>query len=39
MWEIIRQGLPARRAIFRFIENVLAEERFDPAAVNRYCRE
>ncbi|MBA2487363.1 MAG: phosphotransferase [Nitrospira sp.] len=26
-----------RRKIFRFIENVLAVERFDPADVNRYC--
>jgi hypothetical protein len=27
-----------RRKIFRFIENVLAVGRFDPAEVNRYCR-
>lgn len=27
-----------RRTIFRFIENVLAEPRFDPAEVHRYCR-
>jgi hypothetical protein len=26
-----------RHAIFLFIQNVLAEERFDPAEVNRYC--
>jgi aminoglycoside phosphotransferase (APT) family kinase protein len=26
-----------RRALFRFIENVLAAERFDPASANRYC--
>lgn len=26
-----------RRKIFRFIENVLATPRFDPADVNRYC--
>lgn len=26
-----------RRKIFRFIENVLATARFDPADVNRYC--
>jgi hypothetical protein len=26
-----------RRKIFRFIENVLAADRFDPADVNRYC--
>jgi hypothetical protein len=31
-------SLPVRRSIFRFIENVLAEERFDPAAVDRYCK-
>ncbi|MEK7293960.1 MAG: aminoglycoside phosphotransferase family protein, partial [Nitrospirota bacterium] len=30
--------LSVRRTLFRFIENVLAEERFDPADVNRYCR-
>lgn len=28
-----------RRKIFRFIENVLAVPRFDPADVNRYCEE
>jgi hypothetical protein len=27
-----------RKSIFNFIENVLAEERFDPADVNRYLR-
>jgi len=26
-----------RRTIFRFIQNVLAAERFDPGEVNRYC--
>jgi aminoglycoside phosphotransferase (APT) family kinase protein len=26
-----------RRAIFNFIKNVLAADRFDPGAVNRYC--
>lgn len=26
-----------RRKIFRFIENVLATSRFDPADINRYC--
>jgi len=26
-----------RRTIFRFIQNVLAAERFEPADVNRYC--
>lgn len=31
-------SMPVRRTLFRFIENVLAEERFDPADVNRYCR-
>ncbi len=29
--------LALRRKIFRFIENVLAVPRFDPADVNRYC--
>ena len=29
--------LSVRRTLFRFIQNVLAEERFDPNAVNRYC--
>ncbi len=29
--------LAVRRKIFRFIENVLAVPRFDPADVNRYC--
>ena len=29
--------LAVRRKIFRFIENVLAVEQFDPADVNRYC--
>ena len=27
-----------RRKLFRFIENVLAVDRFDPADVNRYCK-
>lgn len=31
--------VPVRRAIFTFVENVLSIERFDPAEVNRYCRE
>lgn len=31
-------SLEVRRAIFRFIQNVLASERFDPAEVNRYCK-
>lgn len=31
--------LTVRRALFNFIRNVLAEERFDPAEVNRYCAE
>jgi hypothetical protein len=30
--------MEVRRTIFRFIENVLAVERFDPAEVNRYCQ-
>ncbi|HEX9742611.1 MAG TPA: phosphotransferase [Nitrospiraceae bacterium] len=30
--------MDVRRSIFRFVENVLADDRFDPAAVNRYCR-
>jgi hypothetical protein len=30
--------LPVRRALFRFIQNVLAGDRFDPADANRYCR-
>lgn len=29
--------LGVRRAIFSFMENVLASERFDPKEVNRYC--
>ena len=29
--------MTVRRAIFNFIQNVLAVERFDPAEVNRYC--
>lgn len=29
--------MDVRRAIFRFIENVLAVDRFDPKEVNRYC--
>ena len=33
-----RLSLKVRRSIFRFVENVLAAERFDPADVNRYCR-
>lgn len=28
-----------RRKIFRFIENVLASDHFDPAHINRYCGE
>ena len=28
-----------RRTIFTFVENVLSIDRFDPADVNRYCRE
>jgi hypothetical protein len=31
-------AIEVRRTIFRFVENVLADERFDPAEVNRYCR-
>lgn len=27
-----------RRSLFNFIQNVLAESRFNPAEVNRYCR-
>jgi len=30
--------MAVRRSLFRFIQNVLAEERFDPAEANRYCR-
>jgi hypothetical protein len=29
--------VPVRRKIFRFIENVLAADCFDPADANRYC--
>jgi hypothetical protein len=31
-------AMDVRRTIFHFVENVLADERFDPAEVNRYCR-
>ena len=31
--------IEVRRTIFRFIEHVLDEPRFDPARVNEYCRE
>ncbi len=31
--------ITVRRRLFNFIRNVLAIERFDPAEVNRYCRE
>ena len=31
--------MDVRRSIFRIVENVLADDRFDPARVNRYCRE
>ncbi|MBM4123463.1 MAG: aminoglycoside phosphotransferase family protein [Nitrospira sp.] len=31
-------SLQVRRSLFNFIQNVLAEERFDPAEVNRYCQ-
>lgn len=31
--------ISVRRTIFRFVQNVLAAERFDPAMVNRYCLE
>jgi hypothetical protein len=31
--------LEVRRTIFRFIEHVLDETRFDPSRVNEYCRE
>jgi len=31
-------SLQVRRTIFRFIENVLEAERFDPGEVNRYCQ-
>lgn len=30
-------ALPTRRAIFNFVEHVLADERFDLAEANRYC--
>ena len=30
--------MDVRRTIFQFVENVLADERFDPREVNRYCR-
>lgn len=30
-------SVEVRRTIFRFIRNVLAADRFDPAEVNRYC--
>ncbi len=29
--------MDVRRSIFRFVQNVLADDRFDPAGVNRYC--
>ncbi len=32
-------SLSIRRKIFNFVQNVLAEDRFNPAEVNRYCRE
>ena len=32
-------SLDVRRKIFRFVQNVLASDRFDPAEVNRYLRE
>ncbi len=32
-------AMSVRRSLFRFIQNVLAAERFDPADVNRYCSE
>jgi hypothetical protein len=31
--------IEVRRTIFRFIEHVLDEPRFDPSRVNEYCRE
>ncbi len=31
--------IQVRRTIFRFVENVLAADRFEPAEVNRYLRE
>lgn len=31
--------LAVRHTIFRFIQNVLAAERFEPSDVNRYCRQ
>lgn len=30
--------IEVRRTIFRFIEQVLNEPRFDPARVNEYCK-
>ncbi|MFQ5992556.1 MAG: phosphotransferase [Nitrospiraceae bacterium] len=30
--------LAVRRTIFRFMQNVLASDRFNPAEVNRYCK-
>ncbi len=32
-------SLEVRRTIFRFVQNVLAADRFEPQEVNRYCRE
>lgn len=32
-------ALHVRRSIFTFVENVLSADRFDPAEVDRYCRE
>jgi aminoglycoside phosphotransferase (APT) family kinase protein len=32
-------SIEVRRTIFRFIEHVLDEPRFDPSRVNEYCRE
>ena len=31
-------SLEIRQRIFNFVQNVLAEERFNPAEVNRYCK-
>jgi hypothetical protein len=31
--------IEVRRTIFRFIEHVLDEPRFDPSRVNEYCAE
>jgi hypothetical protein len=30
-------SISVRKTIFRFIHNVLNDERFDPAAINKYC--